>query len=328
MGLPSLQGAAPSPNPTSSEDGLRSNRDYRFCVGIICTMIAVALDYRFAPAWYSSSTLLALVGLLLLAYRESRRVTAPTKGVPFPSWPRLLMFGALHAALILAGRFSAASLQSAALHYSTLSSAIVSAKLMVFFPSLALFSRREWMELGRRFGSEMIASAIVLFTFFPYRLFQLFYWPYSSLLGRTVYHISHFFVPYIAYAPGFEPVILGHFLNVRIIFGCLGADGVTLFDWLFGLVVFLEWQRFNKRRALLCYFAGIATFLSTNVTRIVLMVLVGNLVSPDVVERTHLQAGWIFFSCVFVGFLFFAYPYMLDKPQTRTAGNLRLAQPA
>ena len=291
-------------------------------------MLAVSLDYRFAPAWYSSSTLLALVVLLLLAYRESRRAAPAPQGLPFPSWPRLLAFGALHAALILIGRVSASPLQSAATHYSTLSSAIVSAKLIVFFPSLALFSRREWMALGKRLGSEMIASAVVLFTFFPYRLFQLFYWPYSSLLGQTVYHVSHFFVPYIGYAPGFEPVILGHFLNVRIIFGCLGADGVNLFDWLFGLVLLLEWHRFNKRRALLCYFAGIAAILSANVTRIVLMVLVGNLISPDVVERTHLQAGWIFFSCIFVAFLFFAYPYMLDKTQTRVSDNLRLVQAA
>lgn len=291
-------------------------------------MMAVGLDYELAPAWYSSSTLCALAVLLLLAYRESRRVAPAPKAVPFPSWPRLVIFGTLHAALILAGRFSAASLQSAALHYSTPASAIVLAKLIVFFPSLAFFSRREWMESGRRFRSEMIAAAIVLFTFFPYRLFQLFYWPYSSLLGRTVYRISHFFVPYIAYAPGFEPVILGHFLNVRIIFGCLGADGVNLFDWLFGLVLLLEWNRFNKRRALLCYLAGIAAILSANVTRIVLMVLVGNLISPDVVERTHLQAGWIFFSCVFVAFLFFAYPYMLGKPQIGASESVRLAEPA
>jgi len=303
---------------------LESSRDYRFCTAVILTMLAVAIDYRFAPAWYSSSTLFALLVLLLLAYRESRRMVATPKPVPFPSLPRILTFGLLHATLILLGRLSALSLQSAALHYSTLSSVVVSLKLMVLFPSLALFSRREWTGLSKRFGSELIASAIVLFTFFPYRLFQLFYWPYSALLGQTVYRISHFFVPYIGYAPGFEPMILGHFLNVKIIFGCLGADGVNLFDWLFGLVLLLDWHRFNKRRALLCYFAGIAAILSANVTRIVLMVLVGNLISPELIERTHLQAGWIFFSSVFVAFLFFAYPYMLDKARSATS-DLTLA---
>jgi len=303
-----------------------SSRDDRFRTGVLCAILAVALDYKLAPAWFSASTLWALAVLFLLVYRETRRVGPAPRTVAFPSWPRLLAFSAMHAALIFAGRLSASALQSAALHYSPLGNAIISAKLIVLFPSLVLFSWREWMELGKRFRSEMIASAIVLFTFFPFRLFELFYSPYSALLGQTVYHISHFFIPWIGYAPGFTPLILGRYLNVRIIFECLGADGVNLFDWLFGLVLILDWHRVHKRRALLCYFAGIATILSANVARIVLMVLVGNLISPELVERTHLQAGWIFFSCAFLLFLFFAYPYMLNVAPSRASQNVGLTQ--
>jgi exosortase/archaeosortase family protein len=196
--------------------------------------------------------------------------------------------------------------------------------LLVFFPSLALLHRRAWRDFALRFQYELIAAAVVLFTFFPYRLFQLAYAYYSPLLGALVYHVSVFFIPSLHYVAKPLPLILGPHLDVQIIFGCLGADGLALFDWLFGLVMVLEWRRCNKSRALLSYWAGVAAMLAANALRIVLMVLIGNLVSDRWVIATHLNAGWLFFSCTFFVFMLFAYPFMLQgEPQRATVSPLR-----
>jgi exosortase/archaeosortase family protein len=294
---------------------LRSTRDTRFCAGILFTLVALVFDYTLAPALYSGSTLAALTVLLLLAYRQSRG-KQPLPAAPLLSWPRLLIFGSLHALLILAGRHSASPLQFAALHYSAMTSAMVAGKLIVFLPSLALFPMHAWREFGRRYRWEMIAAVVVLFTFFPYRLFQLVFPYYSPLLGAFVYHAAHLFLPTLTYAGGVQPLIVGPSLDVRIIFECTGADGVNLFDWLFGFVLLVEWGRCNKLRALISYAGGVAAILAANAVRIILMVLVGNLISADWVMRVHLYAGSLFFSGVFLVYLIFAYPFMINHLKT------------
>ena len=142
----------------------------------------------------------------------------------------------------------------------------------------------------------------MLFTFFPFRLFELAYSLYSPLLGAFVYHASRLFIPSLRYMAVPQPLILGPHLDVQIIFACIGADGVRLFDCLFGLIVLIEWNRCNKFRTLLSYAAGIATILAANALRIVLMVLIGNLISADGVIEVHLVAGSLFFSLAFFVF--------------------------
>jgi len=138
------------------------------------------------------------------------------------------------------------------------------------------------------------------------------------LLGSFVYHAAHPFLPTLKYAGGVQPLIVGPSLDVRIIFECTGADGVNLFDWLFGFVLLVEWGRCNKLRALISYAGGVAAILAANALRIILMVLVGNLISADWVMRVHLYAGSLFFSGVFLVYLIFAYPFMIDSLKMAT----------
>lgn len=299
---------------------MRFGRRDNVRVAVFYTLVAIALDYALAPAWYSSSPLLAVIVLLLLAFRQDDEKQPYFAGTAI-SWKRLLSFGGLHAAVVLAGRYSGSPLRFAALHYSALTSAIVAGKLLVLFPSLALLPRRAWRGFALRFKHELIAALVVLFTFFPYRLFQLAYAYYSPLLGSLVYHVSLLFIASLRYAASPQPLILGPHLDVQIIFGCLGADGLALFDCLFGFVIFMEWRRCNKGRALLSYVAGVAAMLAANALRIVLMVLVGNLISDRWVIATHLNAGWLFFSFTFFVFLLFAYPFVLEKVPQRAAAT-------
>jgi exosortase/archaeosortase family protein len=84
-----------------------------------------------------------------------------------------------------------------------------------------------------------------------------------------------------------------------------------LFQVLFGLLLVLDWDRLRRWRALVGYFAGMAIVLLANALRIALMVVIGNRVSAEFVVRYHLNAGWIFFTSVFLLYLLVTYRWLL-----------------
>jgi exosortase/archaeosortase family protein len=152
---------------------------------------------------------------------------------------------------------------------------------------------------------------VALVTFFPYRIFVT-TWPiYSQVLGHFVHALAGFFVPGLGYQADGAPTLTGPALDVRILFSCGGLDGIRLFQVLFGLLLVLDWDRLRRWRALIGYFAGMAIVLLANALRIALMVVIGNRVSAEFVVRYHLNAGWIFFTSVFLLYLLVAYRWLL-----------------
>jgi exosortase/archaeosortase family protein len=73
------------------------------------------------------------------------------------------------------------------------------------------------------------------------------------------------------------------------------------------LLLVLDWDRLQRRRAFIGYFAGMAIILLANALRITLMVVLGNRVSSELVVRYHLNAGWVFFTSVFLFYLLVTY---------------------
>lgn len=295
-----------------------SMRTNSFCLGILLTLAALTVDYTIAPVWYSSSPILALFVLLVLVYRKNGG--RHSLGVArLASWQRLSVFGGGHALIAFAGYYFASSLQLASSHYSMAATAIVAGKLIVLFPSLAFLPAHPWRMYWQRFKPEMFAALVVMLTFFPYRLFQIAFARYSGVLGAVTYRAALLFVPGLRYVAGPNPILSGPSLDVQIVFGCCGLDAINLFDCLFGLALLLEWSRFNKVRALVSYVVGFGTMLTANVIRLVLLVTVGNLISAEWIARVHLNAGWLFFSIVFLGFMSFAYPFMLIRRDSQSS---------
>ena len=64
---------------------------------------------------------------------------------------------------------------------------------------------------------------------------------------------------------------------------------------------------------------SLPAILITSVFRVLLLVLIGNLASPTIFEGAfHRHAGWVFFSLVFISFLYFAYGWMLPESAGRS----------
>lgn len=76
-------------------------------------------------------------------------------------------------------------------------------------------------------------------------------------------------------------------------------------------MLILDWNRFNKRRLLISYFAGLAAMIAANALRITFLVVFGNRVSAGLIERYHISAGWAFFAGAFIVYLISSYSWLL-----------------
>ena len=195
---------------------------------------------------------------------------------------------------------------------SLLGALLALSKLLVLVPSLLLVPFSYWKVLLRAFRAESVAALLVLFTYFPGRAIESL-WPwYGQALGHFVHLLSSVFVSGLGYVGNVNPTLTGPDLDVTIILGCSGINGIELFDYLFGAMAVLDWNRFHKGRLLAGYFLGLFAMLLGNALRISCLVVFGNRGFAQAVARYHISAGWIFFSIVFLIYLSLTYKWMLQ----------------
>ncbi len=284
------------------------------------TLLASALDQLAAPILHSSSPLWATTACLLLVWRRDRIPLSP--GDPSfqlsISTRRLTGFLGAHGALILSARWLSSALQTAPGALTVTGTLLAAWKLCVLAPTIILFSAAAWKKIARAYSPEGIAGLVVLVTFFPNRALSAF-WPwYGQALGRFVYTLARVFVPGLAYLGNSNPTLDGADLGVTIVPDCSGINGLELFDYLFGIVAFFDWNRLRKSRALVAYCAGLLTILLGNAIRITSFVVLGNHGFAESVSRFHIPAGWIFFSAVFLVYLSLTYHWILDRERSAT----------
>jgi exosortase/archaeosortase family protein len=275
------------------------------------TFLCLSFDYVLAPALRNTTPLVVSAFLLcLLVRRLSFDTVEASDSSHLASW-RLISFLVLHLSIVGATRVLVGPRPETPDYTSSIATVTAACKFLVFLPGLVLLPRSGWQRFGRIYRAECVAAAVALLTFFPYRIFAT-AWPvYSQVLGHFVHALAGFFVPGLGYQVGAAPTLTGPVLDVEIVSACSGLDGIRLFELLFALVVILDWDRVQRQRAVVGYFAGLAGMLFANALRITLMVVLGNRVSAELVVRYHLNAGWIFFTSVFLLYLFVTYRWLL-----------------
>jgi exosortase/archaeosortase family protein len=297
---------------TLLQQGNLSVPQFSFLAALL-TLCACAADQFVAPALYSTSPLWAAAVCAALVWRRGDNGFASLEGaVNFGfSFERIALFVAAHALLVSSALLLSATLGQLAGTVSSTGWITAGLKLSVLLPTLLLLPRERWPIVARTYAAEGIAAFIVLFTFFPSRILAAI-WPwYGQVLGSLVFFVSGLFVHGITYAAALTPTIHGPGLDVTILPSCSGISGIELFDYLFAFVALLDWNRLRKGRLLLAYFGGIAVMLAGNGLRIVSFVVLGNHGFTEVVARFHLTAGSIFFSVLFLVYLFSIYRNLL-----------------
>ena len=279
---------------------------------LLLGLSAAIADQLIAPALFSTAPVFALLACLLLILR--REISPPDPPLPIASrltaWS-VFWFLAAHALLIgwVCTVGDPASRASGA--FTGTGWAFLLVKLGVLAPMLFLLPWRVWRSMAHLYAAEFVAGAIVLVTFFPRRAIEALWPAYGQFLGRFVFALSWPFVSSLGYLKALYPTLTGPSLDVTILLSCSGINGIELFDALFALVVICEWPRLNKLRALAAYVVGGAAMILGNVLRITSFVVLGNHGFADFIARFHVNAGWIFFSAVFLLFLSSTYRWML-----------------
>jgi len=298
-----------------------------FLLLLALTGLAISADQFAAPLLRSSTSLWALLACILLIWRrEQAHSLSDARIARFTfSFSRFAAFLVAHAVLIFAARSVQTGLQAVAGTMTVAGTAVAILKLSVLAPSVFLAPFSSWKEFFRIWRAESIAALVVLLTFFPGRIIESL-WPwYGQALGQFVYLLSHVFVGGIGYVSKLNPTLTGRDLNVTIIVACSGMNGIELFDYLFGAIAVLDWNRFRKGRLLAGYFLGLFAMLLGNALRITSLVVFGNAGFAEIVARYHVSAGWIFFSFVFLVYLALAYTWMLKKKPSPPAERMAAA---
>ncbi|MBZ5531463.1 MAG: exosortase/archaeosortase family protein [Acidobacteriia bacterium] len=300
-----------------------------FLLAMALTLAALSIAYLIVPGLSNLTPLLACAFLLTLLVQRLRSApipepvgVAPVEDAPallpasiISRW-RVFLFLFLEAAVFLGIWFLPSS--SAAHEPGFVSAA---ARYAVLLPPLVLLPWPAWLRSVRAYRAECLAALLALLTFFPHRAFMAAWPQYSQALGHAVYFLSRPFVAFLQYVPGATPTLAGPSLDVTILFGCSGLQAIKLFQILFALVLIVDWTRLNRRRALVGYAAGWAIALSANLVRIVLLVVLGNRLSPDLVIRLHFGAGWVFFAAVFSACLWLSYDWLCGRGSPLSASQ-------
>jgi exosortase/archaeosortase family protein len=284
--------------------------------GLLLCLVAIGVDYLISPALYNGSTLWATAALLLLVVRRGQAPgpDAAELTVARLSAGRLAIFLALHVIIIAIGRYSSATLTTAAASDAGEAAFFASTKLLILLPGIVLFSRSDWPSLLRRYRDEFFAALVVLLTFFPYRLLHTIWPAYSQVVAALAYYSAKPFVAGLGFLNHPIPTISGPQLALQIIFWCSGYSALALFDTLLALIAFLDWNELNHKRLLVAYVAGSFAMLVANIVRISLLVMLGNLIAPKYATgRFHVNAGWVFFAGVYLVILSISYRWMLLK---------------
>jgi len=285
---------------------------------LILILAAVALDETAAPVLFSTAPLVAVLAclLLVLRYPPSSISMRDQALAPFAlARSRVLLFVAAHLGLIALARAAEPAWAAYSGAYTMGGWLFLLAKMSMLAPALVLLRWRTWRTLAFSYAAEFAAAALVLVTFFPRRAMEGL-WPwYGQFVAAGAHFFAAPFVPHLGLVQGFYPTLSGSTLDVTILLSCSGINGIELFDVLFAVVVFCDWPRLNKRRALAVYFLGLGLMVFGNILRIASFAVLGNHGFPDFVARHHINAGWLFFSAMFLLLLCCTYRWMLSPSE-------------
>jgi exosortase/archaeosortase family protein len=279
-------------------------------LALVFSVLAISIDYLIAPALNVITPPLACGLLAALLLRAASAESTDREGASPAQITdvRLQIFLLLHAALMTAAMAATAQPTLVQPRYGILFSA---AKYLVLLPTLVLLPLAFWVQLLHRRKAECAVAALALLTLYPHRVFTLL-WPwYSQGLGAIVYSVSRPFVAGLEYVSTPGPKLLGPELHVSIVFGCSGLLAVGMFQTVFALALLVDWPVVSRRRALLGYFSGLAIMLCANVLRIILVVVLGNHLAPELVARYHMLGGWMFFGLVVAVCAWFGYGWLV-----------------
>jgi len=141
-----------------------------------------------------------------------------------------------------------------------------------------------------------------------YFVWQL--WPYLSfIVSKSVYFLLRLVSEDVSFIP---PDILkyGDF-GARIGAPCSGIYSIFIFTGLYLFILFMDWKKFNKKKAFSIFIPAVLGAFAINILRVFILMVVGNNLSREwAFGLYHSYTGMIFFLIYFLAFWLLAYKWM------------------
>ena len=117
--------------------------------------------------------------------------------------------------------------------------------------------------------------------------------------------------------PGPAPLLRADGFSAVIGPPCTGITSLILFTGMFLFIVFLDWEKLNKKALLWIYPVGAFGMFLVAFLRVYVLYLVGANWSPQfALAGFHNNAGWILFVLYFLVYFYYAYPLMKQPIET------------
>lgn len=194
-----------------------------------------------------------------------------------------------------------------------LSAWYISAFFLTITLFIAFFKKNYILNFIKKFIKPLSASALISLIFlYIYPLLENLWFNLSKLTASSSYILLKFFYPtQLIFSPGNAPTLILPKFRATIAAQCSGIEGITLFIFLFTLLLLIDWNIINKKKAVFLYIIGIIGTIILNILRITTIFLMGQMHSAELaVGFFHSNAGWILFSAYFVIFEFLTYDWL------------------
>lgn len=175
----------------------------------------------------------------------------------------------------------------------------------IAFLVLAVMGKDAMFSALSRHGAQLLALFVISVVAINGILIIQNEWQRLSLFtGEAAYRLlSPFLNVYKDFSNPAGPVIGVKDFYIRIFESCSGIESLGVFSLLFLALVAFNAKGINMAAVPFLFLAGVAGTLSMNVLRIVLLVLIGAFISPDLaVNAFHTNAGWVLMLAYFAVF--------------------------
>lgn len=162
----------------------------------------------------------------------------------------------------------------------------------------------------KKFKKELFY--FLIFAIITYSFMNLVWslWHYLSLgvMKSTTFLLKIIGVDVIIF--GTDGITVNGF-SVIIAEACSGIYSIFIFTALYLFIVFLDWNKINKKKAALLFIPAIAGAFAFNILRVFTLMLVGAYISPNIaLGLYHSYSGMLFFLIYFILFWGLLYKWM------------------
>ncbi len=175
----------------------------------------------------------------------------------------------------------------------------------------------------KNYWKKIILFAIIgIIYFYLIQLFQLIWYQLSYFVSKTIQQMLSLTFNNVYFTPGTAtqgPRLGLNSFIVGVSKECSGIDSLLLFISLYSLLLFLDWNRLNKKRMLILLLPGIIMTIAYNIIRIYLLILVGVYIDPQfAIDTFHTNIGWVLFLIVFMIFWNYGSKYAYEKQNKKS----------